>query len=173
MTTMFAPSRSDGRSDRMVVFDLARDAEPDTMFTYDALLEALSEGLDTQVTQGRIYRAVSAGNETLLEERKRYLRVVPGKGYRVIHTSEAVSVALTKKGRAETYLKKGMKVLLNADLNELTPAQRTIHEGQMMVFAAFGTAIRESERRHAKSDQLIAELTRRVERLEDDTGTGE
>lgn len=169
MGKFFQPSRPDGRSDRQVVFELARDADPDTTFTYGQLTEALSEGLDEPVPRERVYRAVGDGNKTLLRERKRYLQVVPGQGYRVIHTSEAVSVAMDKKGRASTYLRKGLDVLRNARLDELDQAQRTLHEGQLLVMAGLYEATERSEKRHDKAESLIADLQNRVTRLEGDT----
>jgi hypothetical protein len=166
VSTPFAPSRPDGRSDRQIVFDLAESAEPDTAFTYDRLVAALSEGLAAEVDRSRVYRAVADGNRTLLRERKRYLNNVPGLGYRVIHTSEAVAVALDKKGRAEAFLQRGLAVLKNARLDELDPAQRTLHEGQLLIMAGLYEATRQSERRHSRSEALIAELTRRVDKIE-------
>lgn len=162
----FTASRADGRSDRQVIFELVAEAEPDTMFEYDKLIAALSEGLADEVPRHRVYRAVSAGNQTLLRERRRYLQVVPGAGYRVIHTSEQLPVALLKKDRAQTYLAKGIALLRHADLSELTAAQRQLHEGQLLIMASLHQAVRESDQRHARSEQLIAELTKRVDRIE-------
>lgn len=162
----FTPSRPDGRSDRQVVFDLVQDADPDTTFTHDELIDALSADLDVKVDRTRVYRAVRDGNTTLLRERKRYLQNVPGKGYRVIYTSEAVAVALDKKGRAESFLARGLAVLKNARLDELDPAQRVLHEGQLLIMAGLHEATQQSERRHARSEELIAELMTRVERVE-------
>jgi hypothetical protein len=162
----FTPSRPDGRSDRRVVFELVADAKPDTTFTYATLVDALSEGLDVEIARDRVYRAVAAGNKTLLQERKRYLQVVPNIGYRIIHTSEQLPVALLKKDRAQTYLSKGIEVLRHAKLDELDAAQRTLHEGQLLILAGLHQAMQESDRRHARSEELIAELRRRMDRLE-------
>lgn len=164
----FRPSRPDGRSDRRVVFELVADAEPDTTFTYDMLVAALSEGLDVEVTRDRVYRAVAAGNRTLLRERKRYLQVVPNEGYRIIYTSEQLPVALLKKDRAQAYLSRGIELLRHAKLNELDKAQRILHEGQLLILAGLHQAMRESDQRHARSEELIAELRRRVDRLEEE-----
>jgi hypothetical protein len=164
----FSPSRPDGRSDRRVVFELVADAEPDTTFTYAELIGALAEGLDVDITRDRVYRAVAAGNKTLLRERKRYLHVVPDVGYRVIHTSEQLPVALIKKDRAQSYLSKGIALLRHAKLDELDAAQRTLHEGQLLILAGLHQAMHESDQRHTRSEELIAELLRRVNRLEDE-----
>lgn len=162
----FTPSRPDGRSDRQVLFDLVEAAEPDMTFKFDEILDALNRDLEVPVTQHRVYAAVRDANTTLLRERKRYLRNVRGVGYRVIFTSEAVAVALDKKGRAESYLARGLQVLRNARLDELAPAQRTLHEGQLLIMAGLHEATQRSERRHDKSEALIAELSRRVEEIE-------
>jgi hypothetical protein len=153
------------------VFDLAVAAEPDAQFTHDEIADALAADLDGPVDRSRVYRAVSGGNTTLLRERKRYLRNVPGLGYRVIHTSEAVAVALDKKGRAEAYLARGLDVLRNARIEELSPAQRVLHEGQLLIMAGLHEATQRSERRHNRSEELIANLTARVEQVEQEMKT--
>lgn len=168
MTKAFAPSRSDGRSDRRVVFELVADADPDTVFKYEDLIAALSEGLDDEVTRDRVYRAVAQGNKTLLRERKRYLQVVADVGYRVIPTSEQLPVALIKKDRAQQYLRKGIDLLRNARLDELDAAHRTLHEGQLLILAGLHQAVQESDQRHAKSEALISDLQQRVDKLEEE-----
>lgn len=162
----FSPSRSDGRSDRRVIYELAQDAEPETSFTYDTLQEALQVGLDVEVTRSRVYRAVGAANKTLLREQRRYLQVVPDVGYRIIRADEHLPVAIAKKGQAETYVRRGLEILRQTRMDEIDPAQRTIHEGQLLVFGGLCQAIQESNRRHDRSDALIADLRRRVETLE-------
>jgi uncharacterized protein YlxP (DUF503 family) len=156
--TPFTASRADGRSDRRVIYDLAENAEPDTVFTYDELLQALQEGTEREIAFSHIYAAIGAANKSLLTEQKRYLAVVRGVGYRVIHASEQLGVALVKKDRAQNHLKRGIDLLRNARLDELDEAQRTLHEGQLMILAGFHQAIQESERRHNRADQLIKGL---------------
>lgn len=166
MSSPFTPSRPDGRSDRQVMFDLVKDAAPDTTFTHAEIVAELSKDLPKPVTQARMYQAVTNGNSTLLRERERYLRNVRGQGYRVIHTSEAVAVALDKKSRAQTFLARGVQVLRNARMDELSPAERTLHEGQLLIMAGLYEATKRSEQRHNRAEQLIADLTSRVERVE-------
>jgi hypothetical protein len=154
----FQASRADGRSDRRVIYDLAETAEPDTVFTYTELLEALQEGTDREITRSHIYAAVGSANKNLLDDQKRYLGVVTGVGYRVIRADEQLSAALVKKDRANGYLKRGIDLLRNARLDELDAAQRTLHEGQLMIMAGLHQAIQESDRRHNRADQLIKGL---------------
>ncbi|MGH3518825.1 MAG: hypothetical protein ACRDQ7_15685 [Haloechinothrix sp.] len=168
MTKPFTASRPDGRSDRQVIYDLARPADPDITFTYIQLEAALNEGLEQPVARGRIYRAVAAANKTLLRETRRYLQVVKDIGYKVLRADQHLEVAKKKKGMAQTYLKKGIALLRHARLDELTDAQRDLHEAQLMIIGGLYQAVRESEQRHDRQEQIIDDLRNRVERLEDD-----
>ena len=170
MSAPFVASRADGRSDRRIIYELAAVAEPETVFVYAALTGALAEGLEEEPSRLRIYRAVAAANKTLLREHRRYLAVVSNLGYRVIRTDEHLPVALAKKDMAQTYLSKGIELLRHADLNELTEVQRVLHEGQLMVLAGVYQAVQSSERRHAKQEEAIEELRRRVGTLETPQG---
>lgn len=165
--TPFKASRDDGRSDRRVIYDLAETAEPDTVFTYTELLEALQDGTDREITRAHVYAAVSAANKGLLTEHKRYLGVVAGTGYRVIRADEQLGAALVKKDRATGYLKRGIELLRHARLDELTEAQRTLHEGQLMVMAGLYQATKESERRHDRADRLIQDLLASNKKVQD------
>jgi hypothetical protein len=162
----FEVSREDGRSDRTVIYELARDAEPETFYSYDQLMGALSQGLPEDVERERVYRSVSAANKTLLREDRRYLSVVRKKGYRVIRTDEHLPMALAKKDMAQTYLRKGIALLKHARLDELTEVQRTLHEGQLMILAGVYQAVESSARRHDKQEAVIDELRKRMDRLE-------
>lgn len=169
MSAAFEPSRPDGRSDRQVVYDLVQDAEPDTTFTYDALQAALSEGLESPAERSRVYQAVAHANRTLLQERQRCLNVVRGTGYRVIHADEHLPVALVRKDRAQTQLKRGIELLRKCRVGELDENQRKLHEGQLLILGGLYQAVQESERRHARSESLIADLSKRVDQLENQT----
>lgn len=162
----FEASRENGRSDRSVVYETVRDAEPDTFFSYEQLIGALSDGLPETVERERVYRSVNAANKTLLREDRRYLSVVRGEGYRVLRTDEHLPMALAKKDMAQTYLKKGIELLRHARLDELTEVQRKLHEGQLMILAGVYQAVEASAKRHDKQEQVIDELRQRMDRLE-------
>jgi hypothetical protein len=171
--TAFTPSREDGRSDRQVVYDLVHTADPGQTFTYVELIDALQEGLELPVDRGRIYRAVAQANRTLLREHSRYLGVVENVGYRIIRSDEHLPESLRKKDRAQTHLKRGIELLRHARLDELTEAQRTLHEGQLMILSGIYHAVEDSHKRHDRTDQLVEDLLKskrdfedRLERLE-------
>jgi hypothetical protein len=136
------------------------------MFAYDELAEALSVGLSEPVTRARVYRAVNAANKTLLRENRRYLGVVRDEGYKVLRTDEHLPVALAKKDMAQSYLRQGISLLKNARLDELTEAQRTLHEGQLMILASVYHSVSASERRHDRQEKIIDELKERMDRLD-------
>jgi len=152
MTDSFQPSRDDGRSDRVVVYELVRDAEPGDVFTYDTIIDALSEGLVERPEKDRAHRAIYAVNKMLLQENKHYLSVIRGVGYRVIHAEEHLSVALTRKDQAQTYLQKGLDML---------------RHGQLMILAGVYQAVKMSEKRHQKQEGVINEMRRQQQEIAD------
>ena len=173
MTEPFKPSRDDGRSDRQVTYDLVCDGEPGATYTYSELREALQDGLEQPVDRPRIYAAVAQANKTLLREHSRYLGVVANVGYRILRADQHLPASLQKKDRAQTHLKRGIELLRHARLDELTEAQRTLHEGQLMILSGIYHAVEDSHKRHDRAESLIEdilktneEIQERLERLE-------
>jgi hypothetical protein len=157
----FEPTRPDGRSDRQVIYELAADAAPGTVFKYDELVDELAADLDVEVDRRRVYRAVTNANGTLLREKQRYLRVVKDVGYRVLHAEEHLPAAIDRKQSAVAKLKQGMELLRHAKMDELTEAQRVLHQGQLMIISGLYDAVKESHRRQNRQDQVIKEIRER------------
>jgi hypothetical protein len=166
MRKNFEPSRADGRSDAQVILDLCGDVAPDTAFTHGQIIEALEAGLDKRVTRQRVYAAVAAGNKRLLKQKQRYLRVVRGVGYRVIRADEHLDTALSKTDSAEAMYRKGLAILKDARMDELTPTQKALHEGQFMLLGAVYRQMRDVHNRQKRHDGVLAELKARVDKLE-------
>lgn len=162
----FKIARPDGRSDRQVLFDLCKDAEAERTFTYTELIDALQEGIEPEVTRGRVCQAVASANKLLLREKQHYLRVVKNVGYRVIRGDEHLETALTKKDKAQDYLAKGKALLEHVRMDELDPNQRALHQGQLLILSAVLDSMRASERRHNKQERVLDELKARVAKLE-------
>jgi hypothetical protein len=162
----FTPSRADGRSDKRVVYELVKDAEPEDRFDYDQLQQVLEGGLDDEIERGRIYRAVAAANKLLLREEQRFLAVVKGVGYRVARADEHVPYSLVKKTRAERQLSAGIDLLQQVRYDELNEAEKRLAQGTLLVFDGFYRAIKSSENRHDLQETTISALTKRVEELE-------
>lgn len=165
----FSPSRPDGRADKRVIYDMAERAAPDTTFTYTDLRMALSEGLGALVPVQRVYPAVAGANKMLLRNRGRYLGVVRGTGYRVLHGKEHLSVAEHRESKARRQFRAGMEVLAGTLDDELTPAERRFRDGTVMVMGAVVTALDAHAKKLALHDKLIDDLVRRMdERDEND-----
>ena len=167
VTKPFEPSRSDGRSDRRVIYELCCDAEPGELFSYEILIESLADGLPETPDRGRVYRAVASANKTLLRERKRYLGVIEGQGYRMLSAAEHMPAALAKKDRAQGFIRRGIELLRDARIEELTEAQRTLHEGQLMILSGIYHAVQDSAKRHDRAESLIADLVKGNQRIEE------
>jgi len=164
----FEVSREDGRSDKQVVFDFVSPYDRGTFFTYDELANALQEGLavKSSVSRAKIAAAVNNANSMLLRERRRVLRSVRGRGYRLAEASEHVALAAQRRTRAESQISKGLDVVRYTDVSDLTPAQRALHEGQMLIMGGLWTAVRGLTQRQANTETVLQEVLRRVDRLD-------
>lgn len=171
MTTheAFVAVRKDGRSDRQVVYETVKDAPPETVFGYIDLIRVLQDGVDDVVDKPRVYAAVAQANGTLLREQSRYLRVVRGRGYRVLRGDEHLPMSLVSKARAERNLRRGIALLRNVRLDEMTANQQAAHQGQLMVLSGLYGAVKESERRQNAQERVIQDLIQRVSKIEGTT----
>jgi hypothetical protein len=166
----FEPSRPDGRSDVEVVFQLAEGAAPDTVFTYDALIKALSDGVeDREVTTQAMRAAVYGARQRLLRETQRYLEVVRNRGYRVVSANEHLALALRRKSEAGAKWKRGRDLLEHTRLDEVPAEQRSLHLRTATAFAIVGQAIDHLHVRQERQEEALDELRQRVSRLEDTT----
>lgn len=162
----FEPSRADGRSDRQVVYDLVTTEPPGTVFSYAELHDALNTGLGKKVKRERVYGAIANTNQKLLKDDQRYLVNVENVGYRMIRADEHVPVSVAKRDRARNNLKRGVELLRHARLDELSEAQRILHEGQLMILSSIHDAVQESARRHDRAEAIIEHLLKRQEEQE-------
>lgn len=158
----FEPSREDGRSDRQIVLDLVRGAEPGTIFLYADMQTALEEGTDREINRRVIGAAARAASNSLLSDERRALAVVPGRGYRVIRAEEHLPVAMDKKARASGYISRGMRLLKQCRWEELPAQVRTAQEGQLMIFAGLSAAIDDHQQRLDRHEEVIAAILKRV-----------
>jgi hypothetical protein len=157
----FEITREDGRSNADVVLDLVRDAEPGRLYGYAELGEALGMA-DVRRIQGAVRTALPR----LLREQQRALSVITGVGYRLSHASEHSRLALVRERKSQRQLKGAMQLLVNTRLDELTPAQRTLHEAHLTVTAAIGQQVSYLSRKQKTQDAAINALLTRVEKLE-------
>ena len=162
----FAPSRLDGRSDRRVLVEMARDVAPGTLLTFKQLEAALSVGVSAAITRARVCAAARQASRTLLREHRRCLQAVPRMGYKILESAEHVGAALERKRRGSNQIRHGVEVLRNTRLDELTDTQRRLHEGWTLVLSGVAAAISHTEKRVQRQDAAIASLVKRVDSLE-------
>lgn len=160
MVVPFHPSRPDGRSDRVVVYDLVADAEPETLFAYEDLAAALQDGIETPITRPRIYRAVRQANKDLLTKDQRYVAAVPGRGYRMVRAADQIVLAGERKTRARRQMDYGISLLRGIRLDELTEAQRKLALGNLMIADGLYRMIESTERRQNRQDAVLASVIR-------------
>ena len=78
--------------------------------------------------------------------------------------------ALVMKDRAQCFIKRGIDLLRDARIEELTEAQRTLHEGQLMILSGIYHAVQDSAKRHDRAESLIADLVKGNQRIEERLG---
>lgn len=167
-------SRTDGRSDGQVIYDLAAEMKPNDILHFADLIEILQQGV-TSITydKNRAYSAVRSANKKLLKKNNRYLQVVRGTGYKMITSEEHLAVALSKKQSAQKNMQLGLQVLEHTVFDELTPAHRILHEQQMMIMRAIHQRVKFHDEKLSETDNIIdrmrneqAAMMNRLEKLE-------
>lgn len=158
----FSPSRADGRSDRIVIYDLMRDAVPDQAFSFAEIAAALQAGIAEPIAKSRLYRAVRQGGRTLLQREQRAVQVVKGRGYRIVRANEHMRLTRQRETQARRQMQLGLGYLQHVREDELTPNERLLHRGHLHITMGAILAIEAIHRRQDRQDELIVELLRRT-----------
>lgn len=166
---IFKASRENGMSDREVIFDLVKDAEPGQSFTYDEFLDALKKDTARRITITNVYLAARAANKSLLARNQRCLMNVPGMGYRIAQSEEHLPLARRREDKASRQIRQGVEILKHCKLEELTPTQRALHQGQLLVLSGLYTNLQSMNKRVNDHEALIADLVSRVNALSPQT----
>lgn len=129
MGDLFEPTRSDGRSQWRVVFDLFDSMQPGEQVETEAILTALG------ITDRTImYRAIGRAKRELWASREKSVDSIKGYGYRVLHADEMTKQALAYKRRSRRQLNNAVAVAsatnvtaLNGEaLNEALQTRRAL-----------------------------------------------
>lgn len=160
--TLFATSRSDGRSDRQVVYDLLEPLEPGTTVTYSQLKRELERDCDRFFDQAKMGAAVRLAAQDLLERQCRAVRVLRNVGYRVVSASNHRELALIRKSRGDTQYQRGLDLLNHVRWDELEPNARAAHEGTLLVLSALAGA---SDQMAARQKQIEESLSTVLDRM--------
>jgi len=152
---LFATSRTDGRTDSEVLIDLVREAQPETIFTFDELGEALSKGTSKTFDKQAVQAVVSRSVLRLAKETQRALYNIRGVGYRVAAASEHSRLANHRKRRSDRQLTKGLAILQNVRWDEMDQNQRNAHQAQLMILQAVVTNQISLNRRMSRIEEAI------------------
>jgi hypothetical protein len=162
----FQITRADGRSNADVLVSLAMTADPGHTYSYAELAAALSAGTDREWDTKRVQSAVRSAATRLLREVQRVFYPVTGVGYRLSHASDHSRLALVRERKSQRQLVSAVRVLQHTKMDELTPAQRTLHEAHLTVTVAIGQQVSYLSRKQKTQDAAIDALLTRVEKLE-------
>lgn len=137
------------RAQRVIVVELAAQAQPGDLITYDTMARAL--GLDPARHRERIRQAVTAARPLLLVDHKRCLVADPGHGYRVAFAREQAGIAQLHRRKADRQLTTAMAVIENVDETAMTEAERNRHR-------ATGLVLRRLVSHMTRTDERLAHL---------------
>lgn len=140
-------------TDRIVSYIEGRSLEPDTLFTYGELTDAL--GHDVQLNRGPVY----AASRRLETKHRRTLVCVPGRGYRLAHPSESADIGVKRIRRSERQVNKGAHTVRHTEIEALDQEAR-----QRLYLVQSGMNALQREMREAKA--RLSGVERRVDRLE-------
>jgi hypothetical protein len=170
MSDLMKSTRTTGRTNSEVLAELVKEAAPGTVFSYEELRDVLEADTETRFDRPRVCAAVRRANTRILRQHQRELRVVKGSGYRLASASEHLELALGRTTRADRQIRRGLLTLNNVRWNELDPNARAAHEGQLLLTSAMYQMVSGLRRRQDRSEQVIRDVLRRVERLENPGG---
>lgn len=161
----FRISREDGRSDGQVIIDLVHDKAPGTLFKYDELSAILKVGTEREYPVASVRQIVINANNRLLRNHKRVLYNIRSVGYRLAEAARHNPLALMRKSRADTQVKRGLALLHNVRWDEMDANSRAAHEGTLVIMEAVYQQNRAMERRQSSIEDAIHALRRDVNDL--------
>lgn len=162
--TPFRITRPDGRSNTQVLLDFVKGYEPGHVFTYENLIAAVSWS-GRQFTTRDVQQLVQTSGPMLSRQESRVLKNVPQVGYKLALANEHVRMALQRRTKADVQLRRGLEILRNVKFDEMNENERMAHEGQYMVMEAIYRNTQALARRQSKTEELIANLTRRIDNV--------
>lgn len=167
------------QSRRELALEILRTKNPGDIATYDELASAI----DVE-TRGLVQSAVGAAAKTLLKQDNRALEAVPNVGYRIVQAGEHALLAQRQQRRSSRALKRSRDVIQHVDYNELSAEGRALANAMGTLLAAqisfqertsinqrrLDSAIESLSAKQDRSQDDIAELRARLERLEQPRG---
>jgi len=151
----FTITRSDGRSDAEVLAEIVAAAKPGDLLTYETLSTELSDGASREYSRADVQASVGRSERKLATEQCRALLNIRNQGYRIAMACEHQTIAVRKRDRAGSLLKRGLMVLQHVDWDAMDDNTRRAHEGQLMVVGALHSAMSGLDRRLARIEDAL------------------
>jgi hypothetical protein len=149
--SMFKKTRPDGRSYREVLVDALKEAEYNTVYTYQQL--GTMTALDRR---DRIQMTVRLANKALLKLYHRGLRNVANVGYRIINPNEHMAAGQYHQTKSNRQLAACVRFYEGTALEKLTENERKLHLGQQMLAEALLASHRHLDRRLKRVEDLLS-----------------
>lgn len=156
----FSINRQDGRSNAQVLLDLVKDKPAGEVFSYEEIAKALSAGSAREYDEKDVQQLAVKVYPRLLKEQARALHNVRGIGYRLAPAAFHVTLATSRKSKADRQMLRGVQTLQHVRWDEMTPNERSAHEGHLLITSALHQQMMALERR-----QNIVEKAIRTARL--------
>jgi hypothetical protein len=155
----FATRSPDGRTQPQIILDHIRAASlrPGDLITYETLHEILDRG-DSEDERHAVRGAARAASRRLLTADGHCLVSVPDVGYRITEAAEHLRLGKDREKRGSRQFQQAITIYDGTPLDELTPAQRELHQNTSMLAKAAFAAISDHERRIRRVERLIGGL---------------
>jgi DNA-binding winged helix-turn-helix (wHTH) protein len=151
----FSVKRDDGRTNIEVVIAIFEEREPGEIITYDELIAALSEGVETVYNRQAVQSIVTKNYTRILASTERAITNVPNVGYRVVPASSHITIAGDRKERADRQIAHGFETLRHVRWNEMDENQRRAHEGQLMIMSGLHAQMQAIDARQRRLEDLL------------------
>jgi hypothetical protein len=168
-----------------VIYDMLTKADVDDVITYEQIGTAL--GLDPEADRHIIQMAMRRAAREHEVSDNRAIDVIPNTGYVIVQAPEHLTLARRHQKKSTKALERGHSKVVHVDLSGMEPETRRAFEVVARAFtmqmdfnrrfdvrqARLEEAIGAMTERTERTEEEIAELKRRLARLEGDDGTRE
>lgn len=161
-----------------VLYDLLLGKELGELLSYREMGQAL--GLNYLKDRHTIQMSFRRASKEYEQENSRAVEAVPNKGYRIVEPKEHLRLAKTHQKKSGKSLERGHSKVTHVDLNGVDPEIRKAFEVTARAFSVLmdfnrrldtrqtklEDAIDSMTTRHSRTEEELAELRARLERLE-------
>ena len=167
MSDSFKITRADGRSNAEVILDHVKGKPAGTVFSYEDLAAALSDGSSKTYGIAEVRGVAAKIYPRLLKEQARALHCVRNIGYRLAPASFHVTLAEGRQSKADRQMLRGVQTLQHVRWDEMDSNQRMAHEGHLLITSALYNQMQALARRQDRIEESLVRLKSRTEKEDD------